>query len=643
MSCTTTKKILFVDDDRNILEAVKRQFYKQYDIVTATNGPDGLRLIESSGPFAVLVADLRMNGMDGIEFLNRARQITPHSVCIVITGYAELSVAMDAINKEYIFRFLTKPCPPETLARAFQDALAQYRRVTAVTRYTYSVLVENSTPIYTEYSPGCLAVTGYSPQQYRSDAFLWLSIVLQQHRRRVTEQAGRILAGQDVGPIEYQIRHKNGSIRWMRDMVICHRDDEGRLIRYDGLVEDITERKQNEAALRESEGKFRNFVETSPDIVFRLTRTGHIDYISTRVRQLCGYEPDELVGNHILTTTPAGDLPKITRAIDKVLAGEPVMNLQVNQTNKAGGVILMEINAVPIEKDGAVIGAQGIMRDITERKQAEEKLKRANQRLKEHDQLKSEFVSTVSHELRTPLSIFKNIISNARAGVMGKISTKLRENFEMADENIARLARIIDDFLDISRIEAGKLKLGLEKLDLTALVTEVVNSLSLLAADKGIEMAGSMPGYELFVNADHDKLVQVLTNLIGNAIKFTPAGGHVNVEVIDLGCRLHVEVRDDGPGIDERDLAKVFDRFVQVKENIGPGTHGTGLGLPIAKELIEMHQGRIWVESRLGEGAKFCFILPKYTEQMRGAPEHPKEASGDPDVPAESVNAASPP
>ena len=256
-----------------------------------------------------------------------------------------------------------------------------------------------------------------------------------------------------------------------------------------------------------------------------------------------------------------------------------------------------------IGEDGRVGGSVHIAKDITERKRAE-------QERKEHDRLKSEFVATVSHEVRTPLTIFKNIISNALAGVMGRLNPKLQKNLEMADKTIDRLARIIGEFLDISKIEAGKMRLHLAEFDIRSAISDAVKNLVLLADEKNIELKTYMWDCELLISADRDRIEQVLINLIGNAIKFAPDGGHINVRTKNLDTTVAVEIEDDGPGIERGDIEKIFDHFVQIEKQVGPGEHGTGLGLPIAKELVEMHGGRIEVKSELGCGTTFTVFLP---------------------------------
>ena len=246
-----------------------------------------------------------------------------------------------------------------------------------------------------------------------------------------------------------------------------------------------------------------------------------------------------------------------------------------------------------------------------------QKLTESNEYLKEHDRLKSEFVMTVSHELRTPLTIFKNILSNAMAGVMGKVPPKLLRNLEMADEAIGRLTSIINDFLDVSKLEVGKMKLHPEVLGVQQTVCKLVEMIQFVTDSKSIELDLLVPEKELYIYADYEKITRVINNLIENATKFVPENaGKIVIEVEERGDRVGINVRDNGPGIHGDDKEKVFDRFVQVEKHIGPGKHGTGLGLAICRELIQLHSGRIWIEDNPTGGAVFKILLPKHDSAM---------------------------
>ena len=250
-----------------------------------------------------------------------------------------------------------------------------------------------------------------------------------------------------------------------------------------------------------------------------------------------------------------------------------------------------------------------------------EYLARVNEKLTEHDHLKSEFVTTVSHELRTPLTIFKNIISNAMAGVMGKIPPKLRHNLEIADEAINRLAAIINDFLDISKLEVGRMKLKPEVLCVQKVISDSTEMLRFVTESKDIRLDVFLPDEDIYIYADAEKFARVINNIIENATKFVPQKtGHIKVWVeMDGTDRICISIADNGPGIHGDNKKKVFDKFVQVEKHIGPGKHGTGLGLAICRDLVHLHSGHIWIEDNTGGGAVFKILLPAYNTA-----EHPQ-------------------
>ncbi len=233
------------------------------------------------------------------------------------------------------------------------------------------------------------------------------------------------------------------------------------------------------------------------------------------------------------------------------------------------------------------------------------------------DNLKNEFVSTVSHELCTPLATIKNVMSNAIRGVTGEIDDKLRKSLSIGNQEIDRLTRIINDLLDISKIESGRLELKRELADINALLKSIATLRDASMRDRSISLKRSIPDGENFVYVDPDKVTQVVFNLLGNAIKFTPDGGTVTLEIKDGSDEVQISVTDTGPGVAKENQTFVFDRFRQIDRVDGSGARGTGLGLPIAKSLVEMHDGRIWLESELGKGATFIFTLPKLTTKAK--------------------------
>jgi signal transduction histidine kinase len=240
-------------------------------------------------------------------------------------------------------------------------------------------------------------------------------------------------------------------------------------------------------------------------------------------------------------------------------------------------------------------------------------LERANLELKRVDQMKSEFISVASHELRTPLATIKNVVQLILKGKTGEINEVQTNFLSMAEKNIDRLTNILTNLLDLSRIESGKIQMKSEELDLRGVIEFILSSLKPQADGKSIQLNMEVAEEIRRVYGDREKIEQILTNLIGNAIKFTSEGGEVSVlakPFHEQGGMVAISVRDSGIGIPEDQLEKVFGKFYQVEGSLNRSVSGTGLGLAITKELVEASDGTIWVESEVGKGSTFTFTLP---------------------------------
>jgi signal transduction histidine kinase len=235
----------------------------------------------------------------------------------------------------------------------------------------------------------------------------------------------------------------------------------------------------------------------------------------------------------------------------------------------------------------------------------------ANDRLKQLDRLKSDFVSNVSHELRTPLTAIKGSVDLLLRGVPGVLNEKQTHYLARVRSNTQHLAGLINDLLDLSKIEAGKMELKATRVSLGGLIHEVVETLRPIAAEKLIHLEAATPEPSNLVWADREKVTQILMNLLGNAIKFSPPQGRVTVSTIANGKEwVQVSVEDTGPGVPTEQREKIFEKFYQVTGDGRQKPKGTGLGLAISKSLVELHGGKIWVESHLSRGSTFTFTLP---------------------------------
>jgi len=263
----------------------------------------------------------------------------------------------------------------------------------------------------------------------------------------------------------------------------------------------------------------------------------------------------------------------------------------------------LRIEMTPLRDiSGEKFGVVTLMHDITKRK--------------EIDRMKTEFISTVSHELRTPLTTMKEFVSIILDGIAGAVTDDQRNYLGIIKNNINRLTRIINNLLDISKIEAGRIELKKERINLSKIVAQELPNFKTQSKTKNINFVVNIPDNLSDVFVDVDKIIQVFTNLVGNAVKFTPPGGTIKIICEERNGFVQSTVEDSGIGLSKENLERVFEKFTQIDREPGTGERGTGLGLTISRGIVQMHKGKIWVESELGAGSKFIFTLPFYSEEL---------------------------
>jgi signal transduction histidine kinase len=308
-------------------------------------------------------------------------------------------------------------------------------------------------------------------------------------------------------------------------------------------------------------------------------------------------EKDELViANSAFNEMTGGDL-SLLGELDEIKKRRKQPKVLDIHLEKPFPRVINSESACIEDDNGRYLGIVMLLRDVSKEREIE--------------QMKSDFVSLVSHELRTPLVAIKGAADNLLDGLAGELNDIQKDCLVLSKRNIDRLNRLISDLLDISRIEAGKIQLNKQPADAASIVKDVLGLFQASAKEKNIALESLLPEELPLVTIDSDKINQVLTNLVGNALKFTPTQGKIMIKVFRAENFLRVEVRDTGVGIPKQDLEKVFDKFYQVDRNKSfTSVKGTGLGLPISKGIVERHGGKIWAESEAGEGSRFIFTLP---------------------------------
>lgn len=372
------------------------------------------------------------------------------------------------------------------------------------------------------------------------------------------------------------------------------------LIYYEENLKDILKMKEKEVyrnidSLRKSEKKFRTIFQNSPLAITLVDRREHIIAWNYSLEQLLGFKKSELSNMPVRKLYPPSEWRRIrTQKIRKLGKRH---HIETKVINKEGGLIDVDIS-INVLKDtrGELLGAIGIMRDITEHKKLGE--------------LRDKFVA-VSHELRTPLVPIKEGISQVLDGLHGDTTKKQRKFLSVALIEVNRLKRIIDDLLDLFKIESGEVVIRKQTIDMAPLVKRVMLTFSPEARHKGLKLKARFSQKTIYAHTDKDKIVQVLSNLVSNAVKFTERGS-VEIGVKVKGAMIECSVSDTGVGIETGDVANLFKKFTQVGRLGGSSEGGTGLGLSICKEIVELVNGKIWVESRYGKGSIFKFTIPLY-------------------------------
>lgn len=345
-------------------------------------------------------------------------------------------------------------------------------------------------------------------------------------------------------------------------------------------------------------------VEDANSIILRMDAEGRITFLNKFAQKFFGYKESELVGRSVIgTIVPSADSSgrDLKKMISDIMLHPKryINNENENMLRDGRRVWIAWTNRAFWDKARRRKEVLCVGNDISEIKKAQEFLKEMNAK-------KSAFVANVSHEFKNPLGIIKESVSLILDGLTGEINDKQKEALKIAEKNTQRLIRLVTDLLDVSKIEAGKMKLKIEKIDLKELVSEVLNTYEKELLKKKLSLKKDLPKDMGFIWADKDKIEEVIINLLSNAIKYTPEGGSVSIKLKGDRGQIRFEIYNTGLGIAKKDQEKLFDKFERITAE---KQEGTGLGLCISRDIIELHKGRIWVESEIGKGTSFIFTL----------------------------------
>jgi two-component system, NtrC family, sensor histidine kinase KinB len=350
----------------------------------------------------------------------------------------------------------------------------------------------------------------------------------------------------------------------------------------------LAEKQKNEA-----------IIQAIDDGIVLLDGQCHVMTLNPKAMTIFGVSREQALGRHLFDLTryqPLHDAVKQTwenGRFSPLNEEQATLSIQQGEQTTHYRFSLSPVQLEPGHRGGVVL----LLQDVT--------------RLKELDRLKSEFVMTASHELRTPLTGLSMSVGLLVEQAFPRLSPKEQELLLAAQEEIGRLRALVDDLLNLSKIESGRIAMQREPVPVRFLIEQAVSLLQQQAEEKGIHLTGEVGEETAVVLADPNKILWVLTNLIANALRYTPPDGHITLTTHNAGSLTYISVSDDGEGIPLEYQASIFDKFVQVQ---GRSSGGTGLGLAISKEIVKAHQGTIWVKSEPGAGSTFTFVLPNVVE-----------------------------
>lgn len=467
-------------------------------------------------------------------------------------------------------------------------------------------------------SPGYERIWGRPVASVYENPRSFIDAIHEEDRQRVLSTFEIEKTGQPFDH-EYRIIRPDGTIRWIWSRGFPVADKTGRVNRYAGVARDVTERKNAEDALRESEEFLNSIVENIPDMIFvkdakdlrflRFNKSGET---------LLGYKREELIGHNDYDFFPKDEADFFTEKDREVINKNQLLDIaEETIVTKHSGTRILHTKKIPVlDSEGNPRYLLGISEDITDKKNVLRELMEAKEAATAANKAKSDFLANMSHELRTPLNSiigFSEVLEDELPGFLNNLQLK---NVKYIHEAGLHLLNLINDILDLAKVESGKSEVKYETLSLKELLDSSIVMHRERALRNGITLGIEMPqNPEIIIEADERKFKQILFNLLSNAVKFTPKGGSVRIAArtimdVDETEAVEVSVTDTGIGIKPEDMPRLFREFSQLESTYSKKFEGTGLGLALTKSLVELHDGKIWVESVIGEGSRFIFTIP---------------------------------
>lgn len=521
------------------------------------------------------------------------------------------------------------PSPPDPApGGSLLQESEQFQRIVRNVK-DYAIFLLDPQGHVVSWNTGAQEIKGYRPEEILGKHFSTfypeeaIARGWPQYELEVAAREGRF---EDEG---WRLR-KDGTKLWANVVITALKDATGNVLGFAKITRDLTERKIHEEVLRQSEERFRLLIEGVRDYaIFMLDPEGRVATWNTGAQHIKGYAADEIIGQHFSRFYPA----------DAVARKWPDQELQIARkegrfeeegwrVRKDGSLFWANVVITALrDREGSVYGFAKVTRDLTERKQAEERLRESNAELerrveartaqlnesnaalREANQRKDEFLAILAHELRNPLAPLRTGLDLLKYA--SDDAETVEETRVIMEQQLAQMVRLIEDLLEISRLNQGKLRLRKERMDLAAAVRSAVQSIQPMIDEAGQRLTVAVPDEPVSLYADPVRISQIIANLLSNASKYSEKGDRIVVTVSRLGDEGVVSVRDEGVGISPIYLPRLFEMFSQVDSTLERSKGGLGIGLALVRGLVEMHQGRVTAHSDgPGTGSEFVVALP---------------------------------
>jgi PAS domain S-box-containing protein len=433
----------------------------------------------------------------------------------------------------------------------------------------------------------------------------------------------RIRRGERVDHYDTVRRRKDGVLIKVSVTISPVRNAAGVIIGASKVARDVTEQQQS--AL--SAALFAAIVQSSHDAIVSKDLNGVVTSWNEAAEQIFGYTAAEMIGRPIVLLIPPDREDEEPAILQRIRRGERVDHYDTIRRRKDGALINVSVTISPVRNAaGVIIGASKIARDVTEQKAMEARLRSYAAELATQHQQKDEFLAMLAHELRNPLAPLRTGLHLLNASPSDEVADRTRG---MMERQLTHMVRLIDDLMDLSRVNRGKIVLQRELTTVQALIESAVDTSQPIVEEFGHQLSVTLPDTPLTLEADPVRLAQVVNNLINNAAKYTPKGGRIEVSAQRDGESVVIQIRDNGIGIPEDMLSKVFETFTQIGRAIDRAQGGLGIGLSLVQRLVELHGGsvRAW-SAGLDQGSTFTVTLPLASTSVERAESHPPESLG---------------